>query len=240
MWCRACKPSVRLSSLHISSRTRITPRSPTTCSLPPPSTQVFSNRLQIPILWVANFWNPWVIRIKMERVPLDLDQRSTKRRRLSSGDVSTGPDTVNVTIASDGDQPKVSSVQERQKEGKEKKNRGRRDRRATSYHKGELSGEVAEIPAGPKAPRLPKRQCALLIGFCGSGYNGMQVYAQFICSRSSCQLDVVYSQPPPLKTIEGTLFKALVEAGAVSQDNANDPVKVSLYFSDIPLVLVIL
>lgn len=35
----------------------------------------------------------------------------------------------------------------------------------------------------------------------------------------------MHSQPPPLKTIEGTLFKALVEAGAVSQDNANDPVK---------------
>ena len=27
-----------------------------------------------------------------------------------------------------------------------------------------------------KAPRLPKRQCALLIGFSGSGYFGMQSY----------------------------------------------------------------
>jgi hypothetical protein len=25
-------------------------------------------------------------------------------------------------------------------------------------------------------PRLPKRQCALLIGFCGTGYNGMQMW----------------------------------------------------------------
>jgi tRNA U38,U39,U40 pseudouridine synthase TruA len=31
---------------------------------------------------------------------------------------------------------------------------------------------------------------------------------------------------PEAKTIENTLFNALVEAGAVSQDNANDPVKV--------------
>lgn len=30
-----------------------------------------------------------------------------------------------------------------------------------------------------------------------------------------------------MKTIEGVLFKALVDAGAVSQDNADDPVKVS-------------
>ena len=29
-----------------------------------------------------------------------------------------------------------------------------------------------------------------------------------------------------VKTIEGTLFKARVKAGAVSQDNSDDPVKV--------------
>ena len=38
-------------------------------------------------------------------------------------------------------------------------------------------GEAAPTPEDgePKAPRLPKRQCALLIGFCGDGYNGMQM-----------------------------------------------------------------
>lgn len=34
-----------------------------------------------------------------------------------------------------------------------------------------------------------------------------------------------YSQPD-VRTIEGVLFEALVKAGAVSQDNANDPAKV--------------
>jgi hypothetical protein len=38
--------------------------------------------------------------------------------------------------------------------------------------------------------------------------------------------DVCFSQPSPLKTIEGTLFQALATAGAVSEDNADDPVKV--------------
>lgn len=33
---------------------------------------------------------------------------------------------------------------------------------------------------------------------------------------------------PPLKTIEGDLFDALVKAGAISKDNSNDPKKVSL------------
>lgn len=60
-----------------------------------------------------------------------------------------------------------------------------------------------------KSPRLPKRQTALLLGFCGTGCNGMQIQ-------------------PNLRTIEGVLFDALVRAGAVSQDNADDPVKVGL------------
>ncbi|KAI6114821.1 pseudouridine synthase [Pisolithus croceorrhizus] len=60
-----------------------------------------------------------------------------------------------------------------------------------------------------KLLRLPKRQTALLLGFCGTGCNGMQIQ-------------------PNLRTIEGVLFDALVRAGAVSQDNADDPVKVGL------------
>lgn len=36
-----------------------------------------------------------------------------------------------------------------------------------------------------------------------------------------------YSQPD-VRTIEGVLFDALVKTGAVSQDNADDPVKVSV------------
>lgn len=55
----------------------------------------------------------------------------------------------------------------------------------------------------PRAPRLPKRKVAVMLGYCGTGYCGMQ-----------------YNPPNP--TIEGTLFKAFGEAGAISQDNAKD------------------
>jgi hypothetical protein len=34
-----------------------------------------------------------------------------------------------------------------------------------------------------KAPRLPKRQCALLIGFCGTGCNGMQMCVQLVLNH---------------------------------------------------------
>ncbi|KAJ2850978.1 tRNA pseudouridine synthase 1 [Coemansia brasiliensis] len=58
-------------------------------------------------------------------------------------------------------------------------------------------------------PRRPKRKVALLIGFCGSGYQGMQVN-------------------PNAKTIEGELFKALCQAGAVSAENSTDQGKIQL------------
>ncbi|KAF7309128.1 PseudoU-synth-1 domain-containing protein [Mycena kentingensis (nom. inval.)] len=66
-----------------------------------------------------------------------------------------------------------------------------------------------ERESGEVVARLPKRACALLIGFCGSGYSGMQIQQN-------------------ARTIENTLFDALVRVGAVSKDNADDPMKIGL------------
>lgn len=65
--------------------------------------------------------------------------------------------------------------------GKEKdnKNVGRRRR----DHPGRNDAGAAEatetdprdVPAAEKAPRLPKRQSAILLGFCGTGCAGMQM-----------------------------------------------------------------
>ncbi len=40
-------------------------------------------------------------------------------------------------------------------------------------------------------------------------------------------LSILSCSQPDVRTIEGVLFDALVKTGAVSQDNADDPVKVS-------------
>lgn len=55
--------------------------------------------------------------------------------------------------------------------------------------------------------RKPKRKVAVMIGYCGTGYKGMQLN-------------------PPHKSIEGDIFEALVKAGAISRANSNDPRKV--------------
>lgn len=57
--------------------------------------------------------------------------------------------------------------------------------------------------------RRPKRKVAVLIGYSGTGYKGMQ-----ISTRE--------------KTIEGDLFTAFVKAGAISKANADDPKKSGL------------
>jgi tRNA pseudouridine38-40 synthase len=57
--------------------------------------------------------------------------------------------------------------------------------------------------------RKPKRKVAVMIGYAGTGYKGMQINA----------LE---------KTIEGDLFDAFVKAGAISKANADDPKKSSL------------
>ena len=56
--------------------------------------------------------------------------------------------------------------------------------------------------------RRPKRKVAVMIGYAGTGYQGMQVNRD-------------------IKTIEGDLFAAFVAAGAISKANADDPKKSS-------------
>ncbi|KAH6625750.1 pseudouridine synthase [Boeremia exigua] len=57
--------------------------------------------------------------------------------------------------------------------------------------------------------RRPKRKVAVLVGYSGTGYKGMQIDNK-------------------QKTIEGDLFKAFVAAGAISKANADDPKKSAL------------
>ena len=47
-------------------------------------------------------------------------------------------------------------------------------------------GEEGREKKESSEPRLPKRQCALLLGFCGSGYSGMQLYVSSNYTLVSC------------------------------------------------------
>ncbi|KAI8942057.1 hypothetical protein NX059_000158 [Plenodomus lindquistii] len=95
--------------------------------------------------------------------------------------------------------------------------RGRNETQQARDKEHEEKGEN-ERPALPAAfpaeeveaeERRPKRKVAVMIGYSGTGYKGMQIDNK-------------------QKTIEGDLFNAFVAAGAISKANASDPKKSSL------------
>ena len=52
--------------------------------------------------------------------------------------------------------------------------KGKRNEKKKGRRQGPRS-PVEDDPNRPKTPRLPKKQCAVLIGFSGTGYAGMQM-----------------------------------------------------------------
>ncbi|KAJ1576775.1 hypothetical protein NDA11_007119 [Ustilago hordei] len=95
----------------------------------------------------------------------------------------------------------------------------RRDRRgtgstttsssATTSSATTSSATTSSATTDEPSERLPKRKVAVKFGYCGIGYSGLQIN-------------------PGVKTIEGDMFAAFCNVGAVSADNAVNPNKVGL------------
>ncbi|RSL52914.1 hypothetical protein CEP54_010661 [Fusarium duplospermum] len=103
----------------------------------------------------------------------------------------------------------------RQKGDKRKKNEEYKEykRRKLNKQGDSADGESSNNPFSKEEiaaeERRPKRKVAVMIGYAGTGYKGMQVNGNE-------------------KTIEADLFKAFVAASAISKANADDPKKSSL------------
>lgn len=98
---------------------------------------------------------------------------SSKKRRLDDDLPANVDDTkMGGNSESGGEELRISSSIHKGKQ-KQKKRSGRRRRaREEAERAPQLDEEGNMIP---KALRYPKRQCALLLGFCGSNYSGMQM-----------------------------------------------------------------
>jgi tRNA pseudouridine38-40 synthase len=98
----------------------------------------------------------------------------------------------------------------RQNVDKRKRNAEEQNKRSERYSENSMNAKdnpfTQEEIEGDT--RLPKRKVAVMLGYAGSGYKGMQMM-------------------PDQKTIEGDLFAAFVKAGAISKANADDPKKSS-------------
>ncbi|KAI5452673.1 tRNA pseudouridine synthase 1 [Naganishia albida] len=129
-----------------------------------------------------------------------------------------------MTANGNGRKQQKEKYKQRAKEKYEKsaeryKGKGVREWGSRNEEQGKPEGAAGGGDAD-KTPRLPKYKCALLLGFSGSGYNGMQIQNPSAASPDA--------PPTSTKTIEGILFQALVNAGAVAATNADDPKKVDL------------
>ncbi|KAJ1928010.1 tRNA pseudouridine synthase 1 [Tieghemiomyces parasiticus] len=102
-------------------------------------------------------------------------------------------------------------VDGRSAKGQGKGKRGGPDKRRGGAREpwGRPATDGTAEPRENSEPRQPKRKVALLMSFCGTDYQGMQINDN-------------------ARTIEGELFQGLVKAGAVSQANADSYKKISL------------
>lgn len=119
------------------------------------------------------------------------------------------------------DKPAESAKPEQQdSKNNNNNNRGRKERaRVAEYDQKDFKKRKPERPERnfepcptlydkdgnviPKEERRPKKKVAMMIGYCGTGYHGMQLN-------------------PPNPTIEGAIFDALVKAEAISKANSTD------------------
>lgn len=163
-----------------------------------------------------------------KRVKVDIDIQST----TGANPPNLSPDTPQGSKKLQKRRDAAGYAKSRQGKEKDGKNIGRRHRDGPETGgAGAVPSEADPRDGSEKAPRLPKRQSALLLGFCGTGCAGMQMlvcgHAVSEKKKGSLVLTILCSQPDT-RTIEGVLFDALVRVGAVSSDNADDPTKVSL------------
>ncbi|RPB02019.1 pseudouridine synthase [Choiromyces venosus 120613-1] len=142
----------------------------------------------------------------------------------STADASTGDQTVPASSNSRGGQNSRGRYHNSRGRGNSNSGskRKKQDQSRTAYKRNRDSkweprnaegASVREEREGDegaeKEERRPKKKVAVLIGYCGTGYRGMQLN-------------------PPHKSIEGDLFEAFVQAGAISKANSDDPKKSSL------------
>ncbi|KAI5963144.1 PUS1 [Candida pseudojiufengensis] len=100
---------------------------------------------------------------------------------------------------SSNESKKDQQINSRKANSKERQNRQKYEQ---SEYVALLDGNGNPIP---KSERKPKKKVAVMIGYCGTGYNGLQI-----------------QNDPNTKTIEKDLYEAFYKAGAISLENSID------------------
>ncbi|KAI8575309.1 hypothetical protein K450DRAFT_262338 [Umbelopsis ramanniana AG] len=132
------------------------------------------------------------------------EKRSTEEMKKEEQKSDSAPQDRPSAESSDATTP--SAAAKRIKTAKDRKDHF--DKKQSWKAKDWATSGKKPVRDGPAPERKPKKKVAVLVGFCGTGYQGMQIN-------------------PTAKSIEGELFNAFCKTGAVSEDNSDDPKKVS-------------
>ena len=99
------------------------------------------------------------------------------QQSMSANPLHSSPDTPQSSKKSQKRRDAAGYPKSRQGKEKDGKNVGRRrrDGPATREAAGAVASDADPRDVPEKSPRLPKRQSAILLGFCGTGCAGMQM-----------------------------------------------------------------
>ncbi|KAK4048363.1 tRNA pseudouridine synthase 1 [Microbotryomycetes sp. JL221] len=127
--------------------------------------------------------------------------------QIPGGDTAQSTQASTITVADDKKDRKARGDKRNQK--RDNKGKPTFDKRAQRQQQQQAQGGYQPVTTTEHKERLPKKKVAMLVGYNGLGYKGSQIN-------------------PGVPTLEGTIFEALIKAGAISEDNATDHAKVGL------------
>ena len=118
---------------------------------------------------------PMDVRLQRSRSPSEVGLKSKRIRFDSPGATEAGGEVLLKTHESRLVEEPPSKPRPPKAQRDKEKPRNVSRRRASRNDELRARGAADVNEDIPKAPRLPKRQCALLLGFCGTSFNGMQM-----------------------------------------------------------------
>ncbi|RDA92064.1 hypothetical protein CP533_0981, partial [Ophiocordyceps camponoti-saundersi (nom. inval.)] len=159
---------------------------------------------------------PWIMPINLQtpKSPLKTTMTTTmadgigKRRKDDEEEEEKVEASMLLTTSMDSRQQQKKRKQQLKQEKKRKKQDDWREIKRRKVDAAEIKNPFSKEEIAAET-RRPKRKVAVMIGYAGTGYKGMQVNGD---------------EP----TIERDLFQAFIDAEAISKANADDPRKSSL------------
>ncbi|KAI9302048.1 pseudouridine synthase [Cunninghamella echinulata] len=146
---------------------------------------------------------------KIQRTSINNDNTNNNNNNKNNDLDNNNNNNEQVNQVEEGKKNNNSKRKKRHQSGKERREHFEKNKtwKAEDSKDKKQNNRPSNPENSNKEPRYPKKKVALLIGYCGTGYQGLQFN-------------------PGANTLEKEIFEALVRANAISQMNSDNPNKV--------------